>query len=483
MKDLAEPCLSSAVAEGAEYADVRVVDGCWESIRSKNGQVKSIESQESLGLGVRVIAKGAWGFASTSLLTRESVKRTAARAVEIAKASASANKKPVELAPESKYVAVWRTPYLIDPFEVSLEEKCALLMKIDETLRSVEGVTIAEASMGFARKKQLFMSSEGSAIEQEFLTSGAGYSAVAVGGGDMQRRSFPSSFDGQVENRGYEMVYELPLVENAARIGSEAVQLLSAEQCPKGEMDLILGSSQLGLQIHESCGHPTELDRALGTELNYAGGSFLKKEMLGEFRYGSEIVNLTADAVAPGGAGTFGYDDEGVPGQKWDLVRNGIFVGYLTSRETAASVGDPCSRGAMRAHSWNRIPLIRMNNVSLEPGEWSFEDLVADTSRGIYMETNRSWSIDQLRHNFQFGTEFGRLIENGKMTKMVKNPTYQGMTPDFWGSCDAICGFKDWVLWGLPNCGKGEPGQTICTAHGAAPARFRKVTVGVGYDD
>jgi TldD protein len=337
--------------------------------------------------------------------------------------------------------------------------------------------------MGFSKRKQLFMSTEGSIIEQEFVSSGVGYASVAVGGGDMQRRSYPSSFDGQLENRGYEMVYDIPLLENAPRIGSEAVQLLSAEQCPRGEMDLVLGSSQLGLQIHESCGHPTELDRVLGTELNYAGGSFLKTEMLGNFKYGSPIVNITADSVAPGGAGTFGFDDEGVPAQRWDLVRNGILVGYLTSRETAGEIGESRSRGAMRAHDWNRIPLIRMNNVSLEPGEWSFEHLIADTSHGVYMETNRSWSIDQLRHNFQFGTEIGWLIEHGAMTKMVKNPTYQGMTPEFWGSCDAICNFKSWTQWGLPNCGKGEPGQTVCTAHGASPARFRRIQVGVGYDD
>ncbi len=483
MKGFAESCVSAAVAAGAEYADVRVVHSTSESLRSKNGQVKSIEWDESAGLGVRVIARGAWGFAATSVLAGDAVERAAAKAVEVARASASANADPVELAPAGAYVAVWRTPYLIDPFEVSLEEKCALLMKIDEALRSVEGVTIAEGAMGFVRKKQLFMSSEGAVIDQEFLTSSVGYSAVAVGGGDMQRRSYPSSFDGQVENRGYEMVYDLPLVESAPRIGAEAVQLLSAEQCPRGEMDLVLGSAQLALQIHESCGHPAELDRVLGTELNYAGGSFLNVELLGEFKYGSPVVNITADSVSPGGAGTFGFDDEGVPAQKWDLVRDGIFVGYLTSRETASAVGEHSSRGAMRAHNWNRIPLIRMNNVSLRPGDWSFEDLIADTSRGIYMDVNRSWSIDQLRYNFQFGTEFGRLIENGKLTKLVKNPTYQGMTAEFWGSCDAICGFKHWTQWGLANCGKGEPGQTVATAHGAAPARFRNVQIGVGYDE
>jgi len=482
LKDFAQRCLDAASAGGAQYADVRVVEEKWQSVRSKNGQVRAIESRESAGFGVRVLWGGAWGFASTSILSGDSVQRAARRALEIAKASASATAEPVRLAPEEAYVAQWRTPCLIDPFEVSLEEKCALLMEIDSKLRSVEGVTIAEGALSFSKKTQFFASTEGAAIEQEIVTSAAGYSAVAVGGGDMQRRCYPSSFDGQVQNRGFEMVYDLPLVENAERIGREAVQLLSAEQCPRGEMDLILGSSQLALQIHESCGHPAELDRALGTELNYAGGSFLEPRMLGEFKYGAPIVNITADSVSPGGAGTFGYDDEGVPAQKWDLVRNGIFVGYLTSRETAQAIGEKRSRGAMRAHSWNRIPLIRMNNVSLEPGEWSFEDLVADTRRGIYMDVNKSWSIDQLRYNFQFGTEFGWLIENGKMKKMVRNPTYQGMTPEFWGACDAICGFRDWTLWGLANCGKGEPGQTVCTAHGAAPARFRNVTVGVGYD-
>lgn len=483
MKDIAELCLSAAGLAGADYADVRVVHLISEHLRSKNGEIKSIQSEESVGFGVRVIANGAWGFAGTCVVSKDSAQRTAARAVEIAKAGAVTVKTPVRLAPEDKYVEVWKTPYVIDPFEVSLEEKCALLMEIDGALRSVEGVTIAEGSMSFSKKNQLFMSTEGSVIDQEILSSGAGYSAVAVGGGDMQRRSYPSSFDGQFETRGYEMVKELPLVENAPRIATEAVQLLSAEQCPRGEMDLILDSSQLALQVHESCGHPVELDRVLGSELNYAGGSFLSTDKLGNFRYGSPIVNITADSVTPGGMGTFGFDDEGVPAQKWDIVKDGVFVGYLTSRETAASVGDPRSRGAMRAQGWHRMPLIRMNNVSLQPGEWSLDDLVADTSGGVFMETNRSWSIDQLRYNFQFGTEIGWLIENGKKTRMLKNPTYEGLTPEFWGACDAICDSKHWIQWGLPNCGKGEPGQVASTGHGASPARFRSVRVGVGYAD
>jgi TldD protein len=244
-------------------------------------------------------------------------------------------------------------------------------------------------------------------------------------------------------------------------------------------MDVILDGSQLGLQIHESCGHPAELDRVFGSEANFAGGSFLTTDKLGKFRYGSPIVNLTADATAPFGLGTFGYDDEGVPAQRWDIVKEGVLAGYLTSRETAPRIGLERSQGSMRADGFSRIPLIRMVNVSLQPGEWDPEALIADTKRGIYMETNRSWSIDQLRYNFQFGTEVGWLIENGKKTKLVKNPTYQGITPEFWGSCDAICGPKHWTLWGTPNCGKGQPQQAMTTGHGASPARFRNVKVGV----
>jgi TldD protein len=240
------------------------------------------------------------------------------------------------------------------------------------------------------------------------------------------------------------------------------------------------------LQVHESCGHPIELDRVFGTEASYAGTSFLTPDKYNTLRYGSDIVNLTADATIPGGLGTFGWDDEGVPAQRVPIVRDGIFRGYLTSRETAQQlreiVGDgapEASGGAMRADGWNRIPLIRMTNVNLEPGEWEFDDLIADTDDGIYMELNKSWSIDDKRLNFQFGTEIAYEIRSGKMGRMLKNATYTGITPQFWGSCDAICNENHWRVWGTPNCGKGQPGQVAHTGHGAAPARFRNVQVGV----
>jgi TldD protein len=241
---------------------------------------------------------------------------------------------------------------------------------------------------------------------------------------------------------------------------------------------LILDSSQLALQIHESIGHPIELDRILGTEASYAGTSFLNPEMVGHFRYGSDLVNIVADATHPGGLGTFGYDDEGIVSQRVPIITRGILVNLLMSRETAHHLGKE-SNGTMRADGWNRIPLIRMTNINVEPGLWTLEGMIADTEEGLFLSTNRSWSIDDKRINFQFGTEIGWEIKGGRLGEMVKNPTYTGITPRFWNSCDAIANRDHWQMWGTPNCGKGEPGQVAHVGHGAAPARFKNVQVGV----
>jgi TldD protein len=359
-----------------------------------------------------------------------------------------------------------------------------LMLKVDAELRKVQGVTLAEVAMDFRRIEQLFLSSLGSEIYQLKTQTGAGYVATTFKENEIQRRSYPNSFGGQYQTRGYELVEELDLLGHAPRIAEEAVALHQAEQCPSGVRDIILGSSQLGLQIHESVGHPIELDRVLGTEANFAGLSFLTLEKLNTLKYGSDIVNVVADATpAHGpGLGTFAYDDEGVPAQATPIIREGQFVGYLSSRETAAQTGLARSSGTMRAEGWNRIPLIRMTNVSILPGTaGTLEDLIASTDDGIYFETNRSWSIDDRRYNFQFGTEIGWEIKNGKRGRMLKNPTYAGITTEFWNSCDAVCGPQEWILWGTPNCGKGQPMQTMGTGHGASPARFRKVQVGVGY--
>lgn len=483
MKDVAQRALDTALAQGATYVDVRVTEIRQRYLSTKNGQLAQARESQSLGLGVRAIADGAWGFAATDDLANDGVDRTAARAVEIARASALSKKEEVRLAPEQKIIDHWTGPCRIDPFEVPVSACLELLLKVDEELRRVNGVTLAETLMDFRRIDQLFLSSIGSEIRQVKTQTGTGFVATSFAENEIQRRSYPSSFGGQYQTKGYELVEELDLLANAPRIAEEATALHGADQCPAGVKDIILGSSQLGLQIHESIGHPIELDRVLGTEANFAGMSFLTLEKLGKLKYASEIVNVVADATeAHGpGLGTFAYDDEGVPAQSVPIIKDGLFVGYLTSRETAAAVGMARSNGTMRAEGWNRIPLIRMTNVSLLPGTWKPEDLIADTDDGIYMETNRSWSIDDRRYNFQFGTEIGWEIKGGKKVRMLKNPSYGGITTEFWNSCDAICGPEHWTLWGTPNCGKGQPMQTMGTGHGASPARFRKVRVGVAY--
>jgi len=337
--------------------------------------------------------------------------------------------------------------------------------------------------MSFRKIDQLFVSSIGSVIHQIKMQSGAGIVATSFAGEEIQKRSYPNSFGGQHMLRGYELIEEVDLVGHAPRVAEECVALHGAARCPEGQSTIILDSSQLGLQIHESIGHPIELDRVLGMEANFAGMSFLTLEKLNSLRYGSDIVNVVADSrLAHGpGLGTFGYDDEGVPAQCTPIITDGLFTGYLTNRETAAAIGQSRSNGTMRTEGWNRLPIIRMTNISILPGDRRFEDLIADTDDAIYMETNRSWSIDDRRYHFQFSTEIGWEIKNGKRTRMIKNPSYSGITTEFWNSCDAICSRDYWTLWGTPNCGKGQPMQTMGTGHGASPARFRNVKVGVAF--
>ena len=436
-------------------------------------------------MSVRVIADGAWGFAASAELARAAVEATAARAVEIARASARVKREDVRLAPEKAVAAEWSTPYKIDPFGVSVEQNIGLLLKIDAELRSVAGITLAETNLNFNREEQWLVSSEGADIHQTKVSTGAGYAAYAFAGNEIQKRSYPNSYGGQWQNKGYELIDELKLVENARRIAEEAVALHRADQCPEGKFDVILDSSQLGLQIHESVGHPIELDRVLGMEANFAGTSFLTLDKLRHLRYGSELVNVVADARQEHGPGlgTFGFDDEGVSAQRTDVITNGLFTGYLSSRETAHTIGELRSRGTVRAEGWNRLPMIRMTNISLLPGEkpLTLAQLIASTDAAIYMATNRSWSIDDKRYNFQFGCEVGWEIRNGKIIRMVKNPSYSGITTQFWNSLDAICSREEWTLWGTPNCGKGQPQQVMGTGHGAAPSRFRGIKVGSAY--
>ncbi len=477
MKDLVEYGIRELESSGIRYGDIRISDIRNEQISIKNGSVESIKDGHSLGFGIRIL-DGGWGFASSSDISKESLSRTVERAKRIAHASAMVSS-DMELAEIDIHEDEYQNDYKKDPFDVELEEKLDVLMEAEKRLRVNGKIKVSQSTFRAWKFDQWFASTEGAMIHQNILQCGGGCNATASDGDDVQTRSYPNSFGGNYHSAGYEFFEELDLINRAENIGEEAVELLDAKQCPSGMMDLILEPSQLALQVHESCGHPTELDRVLGTEASYAGTSFLTPDKLGELKYGSDIVTIVTDATTSEGLGTFGYDDEGVKAKKIDLIKDGLFVGYQASREDAAKVGVEVS-GNMRAQGWQNLPLVRMNNINLEPGDWTREEIIEETSEGIIMDTIKSWSIDDKRLNFQFGTEAGYLIKDGEVQGLIKNPTYTGITYEFWRSCNAIAGKDEWKLYGLPNCGKGEPPQAMRVAHGCAPARFKDIRVGVG---
>jgi TldD protein len=481
MRDLSDRTLDTAVQLGASYADVRVVRRMEESVAVKSGRVEGVASGESEGFGVRVLVDGAWGFASSSRLAPAEADRVAGEAVRIARASATALRQRVRLDDRPPARGTFEAPIEEDPFAVPLEQKIGDLLAADAAARSVKGIAFTESRYDARREWRTFAATDGSFTEQTFTDVGAGIEANAIEGDDHQRRSYPDADGGPFQAAGYEYVRNLDLAGHAGPMAEEAVALLSAPQCPSGRFTIVLDPSQLYMQIHESCGHPTELDRVFGTEASYAGTSFLTTDKLDSgFRYGSDLVDIVADATAPGGMGTFGWDDEGVAAQSVPLVREGMFVGYLSSRETAPRIGRS-SGGAMRADGWNRIPLIRMTNINLlpKPG-MSLDDIVTATDDGLYLASNRSWSIDDRRLNFQFATEVAYEIKSGKKGRLFKNPTYTGITYEFWRSCDAVGDESSYVMRGTPNCGKGEPGQGAHVGHACSGARFRDVEVGVG---
>lgn len=464
------------MVRGATYADVRFVRQLRQEISAEDDRLRSFSDLEDAGLGVRVIADGAWGFAGTSDLTREGAMKAAATAVAIARAGATANAAPVRLAPEPPARSSFRTAVAVDPFAVPVQEKVALLQTVNERLRKHNGITKAEGFMSLRKDERLFLSSEGSELDSAVVTTAAGYQATAVGGGDAKSRTyFPPP-----RTSGYENIRAEDLLANTDRVAEQALEHLSAEECPDGMLDLILDPQNLSLTIHESVGHATELDRALGYEESLAGRSFATPDKLRNLKYGSDVVNFVADNTLTGGLATHGFDDDGVVGQRWHIVEDGLFVGYSTGREVAPVIGWDRSVGGCRADSWASIPIVRIPNLSLMPGRdpLSLEELIADTKDGIYIEGRGSFSIDQMRCNFQFGGDAFWRIRDGKLAGMLRNVTYQSITPQFWNSCDAICDERYWVPDGVLNCGKGDPMQISQMTHGAAPARFRNVRVG-----
>jgi TldD protein len=472
--------LMDAAQGRCAYAEARHVHARSESIAVLSGHVDAIDSSASEGIGVRVRVGGGWGFAATRDVTRAGAEAALARALAIAEAQPAGPATPLAaVAPAHGH---WSSPYEVDPFDVALDDKLALLFAAERALRSGDQRIVRTAATARAwRERKAFASTEGAACTQELVATGGGLAAYASDGSDVQVRSYPTAHGGGLSAaRGWEHVLGLDLAGNAARVASESVELLSAPACPEGPRTIVLHGEQVALQVHESIGHALELDRILLGEASYAGTSWVAPSDIGSLRYGSELLHVTADATLAGGLGSFGWDDEGVAGRRTDLIDGGVLRAALSNRESAAAVGLGASGGCARADGFARQPIVRMTNVSLEPGTVpTLADLLADTDDGLYLETNRSWSIDDRRLQFQFATEVCREIRGGDLGRLYRNGSYAGVTPRFWGSLDAVCGPAEWRLWGLTNCGKGEPGQIMEVSHGAAPARFRDVQVGV----
>lgn len=473
--ELAQGAIRAAISAGARFVEVRVVKRDREALDFRDGILDRRRVDRDLGVGIRALVGDGWGHAGTNVLSRDGVARAAEGAVLAAKATAATARQPVVTPPN--FDITYETPLVRDPFTVGLDEKVAPFAAAHDVMMAVNGVSGARGTAVFLSKEVWLFTSGGGRGHQRQVLSGGGVTALAKHGDDVQIRSAPKGFEGNVLQAGFEVFDDLDLPGEAQRVADEAVALTRAEPLPAGEKTVILAGSQLSLQIHESVGHPTELDRAFGEEISLAGASFLLPEKLDRLQFGSERVNLTADATTPLGPGTFGFDDEGTPATVTPLVERGRFVGYLSGRDAAARLGKP-SASALRAESWEHLPIVRMVNVNLEPGEGSLADLVAGVDDGVLLDVNKSWSIDDLRLNFQFGCEIAYAIEGGRLTgEIYKNPVYTGVTPKFWGGCSGIAGPEAWQMWGWSYCGKGDPVQLMFVGHGCAPARFERVNV------
>jgi TldD protein len=474
VREVCDHAVAAALGAGASYADARVVVRRSQVVGTRNQRVERLDDSETEGIGVRVLVDGAWGFACDRRLSTVGAEAAAAKACSFAKAAPSGHRR--DLARVEPAQGDFRPEVKRDPFEISLADKVELCLRAERGLAH-DDVKVTSASVRAQREHKVFVSSEGAAVEHELVECGGGIDALAARDGVTQIRSYPSAHGGSSAQAGWEYVEALGLEREAPRVGEQAAALLQAPACPSQLTTVVIDAEQTGLQVHESVGHPTELDRVYGTEAAYAGTSFLKPEDLGSLRYGSEHMNVTADSTTPGGLGTFAFDDEGVPAGREPIVAEGVLSGFLTSRETAATLGSG-SGGSMRADNWSRMPLVRMTNLHLEPGDGSLDELIGGVDEGVFLQTNKSWSIDDKRLNFQFGTQIAWEIKGGRLGRMLRDATYTGQTPVFWGSLDGVAGPEEWVMQGLTNCGKGQPGQHAHVSHGAQPARFRNVQVG-----
>jgi len=474
---LADAALATARRAGATYADIRINRYRFESVATRERQVLNVSRNQNFGFGVRVLVRGTWGFASSRVLTEDEVRRVTGQAIEIAQANAAFQRRPVQLAPAARVAGEWKSSFQKDPFDLPLDAKIQFLLKINERAMGVKGVNFVNSSVSFVNEQKYFASSDGSRTEQYILRSFPNFNVTAI---DMARGDFQTrSSLGGPQQMGYEYLEQHDWLAEAEQAGHEAVEKLKAKPVEPGAYDLILHPTHLWLTIHESVGHSTELDRALGWEANYAGTSFLTPDKTGKFQFGSKIVNFVADRTQPSALATVGWDDDGVPGQRWYLVKDGIFVDWQTTRELAPLINRRNSYGCCHADSWGSVPFPRMPNVSLEaPKEKTMlDDLIAGVEKGVLIYGDGSFSIDQQRYNFQFGGQVFWEIKDGKKAGMLRDVAYQSRTPDFWAACDGLGGENTYALGGSFGDGKGEPGQSNAVSHGCPVARFRKITV------
>jgi TldD protein len=475
--DLADAALAAARRLGASYADVRVNRLRSEGVSTREQQVQNVARNQSAGFGVRVLVNGTWGFAASPQLTIEEARRVAEAAVDIAKANARFQRKRITLAPVDPVTTSWRSAFKKDPLEVALDDKVQFLLKLNQAAMETKGVSFVDSAMRWISEQKFLATSDGSRIDQHLVRGEPDFTVTAVNNatGDFQTRA---SYAGP-QGMGYEYIETYPWEAEARQAGEEAVMKLKAKSVEAGRYDLLLHPSHLWLTIHESVGHSTELDRALWWEANYAGTSFLKPEDAGKLKFGAPIVNFVADRIQPAGLTTVGFDEEGVPAQRWYLVKNGIFVDWQTTRDLAPQVGRKTSYGCLHAESWDSVPFPRMPNVSLEAGagQTSLDELAAGIDRGILIMGDGSFSIDQQRYNFQFGGQTFWEIQKGKIAGMLRDVAYQSRTTDFWGACDGLGGPETYRLGGAFNDGKGEPTQLNAVSHGCPVARFRGINV------
>ncbi len=472
-----------AAPQACAYVEARFVGRTFEQVRVRNGEIDAVDTGTSEGIGVRVRADGRWGFAATREVSATALEDAIDQALEIARAGPATPGPVPPLADTGTMEPArghWASACEIDPFAVSVQDKLALLVPAEETLRSDPRIRRGSAETHVMRETWALATSDGAACTQVRTECGGGLQALATDGDVVQTRSYPAAHGGDVALAGWEHVLGLDLGGAAARVRDEALELLTAPECPAGRRTVILGGEQLAIQIHESIGHALELDRILLGEAAYAGASWVAARDIGTLRYGSPHLHITADATLPGALGTAAWDDEGIPGARTTLIEEGVLRATLSDRTSAAQLGLPRSTGCSRAEGFARQPIVRMTNVSIEPGAaGTLDDLIAATDDGLLMETNRSWSIDDRRLHFQFGCETAREIRDGKLGRLYRDPSYAGVTPMFWSGLDAVCSASDWRVWGVMNCGKGEPGQMLPVGHGTAPSRFHDVEVGV----